>query len=530
MLSKKRITIIIAVIILSFILSFTFSIIHKKYDKTSILIEKLKSLDFKDSEQAEASLIAMGQPAVKPLQKALKAEITYLKYYLMFKPVIEPFYKSRAGEKGKKLFGNIAAIKSVLCRLEDRGDMDERILKEALKSVNNSYLQENEVRKMEVLFRDTGAPSIGILMEFYRNAGNDRKKLIFHILLLSAVNSNCVKILIPYLGDGNENIRSLAAELLGYTEESGLSWYDFHNFDMVGKEMKVSMLYLALTPRMMQFVEPLNIFYFYEHLGSVEEHKKDRSSKIFRSEEFIERMHHKFKSTDAVPHLIKALDDSSTDVQINAIRSLGLIGDSRASAPVARFLKEVNNEAMLDKEAIIALGLMGDRTAVKPLLKYLDTYCKGTSGLREYCRAAFTLGLIGDSEAVEPLVRIAMEPCNTAITNDSTVQNEKYHWEIRANAIIALGFIGDKKAVVPLIEILKTSKQMYPIAAFSLGMLKDRRSLEPLKSYLRKMEEEEKSKPKPVNESESYNRISRWIELYKWAINEIESSSPAGTR
>ncbi len=527
---KKKIIIIIAVILLIFVISFTFSTIRKKNDKTSILLGKLKSLDFKDSEQAEASLIAMGQPAVKPLQKALKAEVTYLKYYLMIKPVIEPFYKSRTGEKGKKIFRNIVAIKKVLYRLGEKGTVDEGVLKEILKYVNSSYLQENEVREMEDFFRDTGTPCVRILMEFYRNTGNERKKLIFHILLVSAIDINSVNIIIPYLGDENEDIRSLATELLGYTEDRNLTLRDFHSYNLINREMKITLLHEGLSPRLVHLVEPINIFYFYDFLESIMGHQEDSSNKIYKPKEFIKRIHQKFKNTDAVPHLIKALDDSSVDVQINAIRSLGLIGDNRASAAVARFLKKGNSEAMLDKEAIIALGLMGDKTAVKPLLNFIDTYSNGAPGLREYCRAVFTLGLIGDSEAVEPLVRIAVESCNNAIMNNSTVGKEKYHWEIRANAIIALGFMGDKRAVGPLIKILKTRKGMYPIAAFSLGMLKDRRALEPMKSCLRKLKEEEKSKPKTESDSEVYGSTGRWIDLFEWAVKKIESTSPAKNR
>lgn len=70
---------------------------------------------------------------------------------------------------------------------------------------------------------------------------------------------------------------------------------------------------------------------------------------------------------EAVPDIIKALNDPDPDVVKEAISALGKIGDKRA-VPSLLSLLEKNNEEL---SAIWALGNIGDRRAV-PLLSRLS--------------------------------------------------------------------------------------------------------------------------------------------------------------
>ncbi len=550
MLSKKRITIIFVVIILSFILSFIFSTIRNKYDKTSILIENLKSLDAKEREKAEAELVAMGEPIVRPLQAAFRHEISGLKFYLMIRAITGYFNKEnwrrQADDKGKIFIQNIICLKRTLFKLGDRDIMAKNDLEAILSYVDDSYLQEKEIRELAEFFRLMGNSSIPSLMEYYRKCTRIDRPEIFHILLLSTLDSDSVNILLPYLNDSDKKIRALAAELLGYTEDRKLYIeYDFL-FHLKSRGLMSNYLYALLSSSHIDRVEML-CCERWENLSSYSGFPRVISS--FRSVEYDERVGHqelvkkfrsKFKNTDAVPYLIKALDDPSPAVTATAVRSLGFIADTRASAPVARFLEKRDDRNLLYGDAIKTLGFVGDKSAVKPLLKQLKILLDNNE-IELSCGVIRSLGLIGDSEAVPPLLAILngkllsdkAKPAN----NEEAEEPENNYLRLQDNIIIALGFIGDERAVEPLIEVLSAkyynsnwSRELSDMAAFSLGMLKDKRALKPLKSFLKKMEENRNHKKQEEGSGAFDLGSEDEIELFKWAIKEIETVSPAGTQ
>lgn len=548
MLSKNRITIIIVVITLSFIASFTFSTFRKKNDKTSIQIEKLKSLDAKEREQAEAELVAMGEPAVKPLRAAFHHEISGLKYYLMLRAITGYFNKEnwrrQADSKGEVFIHNIICLKRTLFKLGYKDVLAKNDLEAILSYVDDSYLHEEEIRELAEFFRSNGNSSIPSLMEYYRKCTRIDRPGIFHILLLSAVDSDSVNVILPYLNDRDEKIRAMATELLGYTEDRGLYIeYDFL-FHLKSRGLMSNYLYALLSSSRIDRVEML-CCERWENLHSYSGFPRVISS--FRGVEYNERVGHqelvkkfrrKFKNTDAVPYLIKALDDPSQAVAATAVRSLGFIADPRASTPVSRLLERRDDRNLLYGDAITTLGFVGDESAVKPLLKQLKILLNNNE-IELTCGVIRSLGLIGDSEAVPPLlailnVKLLPEKAKPA-KNEDTEELENNYLRLQDNIIIALGFIGDERAVEPLIEVLSArnnssirSRELSEMAAFSLGMLKDRRALEPLKYFLKKMEEKGND-TKPEEGSGAFDLgLEAEIELFKWAIKEIEAGAVEG--
>ncbi|MGD8239484.1 MAG: HEAT repeat domain-containing protein, partial [Armatimonadota bacterium] len=136
-----------------------------------------------------------------------------------------------------------------------------------------------------------------------------------------------------------------------------------------------------------------------------------------------------------VEALIEALSDASAWVREAAAQALGLIGDSRAAAPLAKALQDVDRHVR--KRAASALILLPPSPEAFAALSEAavnDT----SSAVRRY--AVEALGWFGDAAAVPTLIDALGDPESS---------------EVRAAAARHLGDLASSKAVSALAERFK---------------------------------------------------------------------------
>ncbi len=162
----------------------------------------------------------------------------------------------------------------------------------------------------------------------------------------------------------------------------------------------------------------------------------------------------KIKDPQAVPALIKALQDPKGYVRRRAASALGEIKDPRAVEPLIHALPDP--ESYVRRKAAAALGKFNDSRAVEPLVKALRDK---ESEVR--AEAVRSLGKINDPRAVEKLI--------------PALQDEKE--EVRRTAAIALGKFKDPRAVEPLIASFNDEKSttVRRRVAVALGEIQDPR-------------------------------------------------------
>ncbi|MFW9993688.1 MAG: HEAT repeat domain-containing protein [Candidatus Odinarchaeota archaeon] len=204
---------------------------------------------------------------------------------------------------------------------------------------------------IEKLGHSADARAVKPLLEIPRS---DSEGLFFVAITdaLGALGDPAFDPLIGSLAGGDENIRSVAARVLGE----------------LGDTRAVEPLVKALTD--------VDSSVRWNAVGSLGELGDAR----------------------AVEPLIKALKDDSWFVRGTAAGSLGKIGDARAVEPLIKALKDV--ESRVRRDAVGALEKIGDTRAVEPLIKALkdDSWFVGEDAVR-------ALGKIGDARAVEPLIK-----------------------------------------------------------------------------------------------------------------------------
>lgn len=194
-----------------------------------------------------------------------------------------------------------------------------------------------------------------------------------------------------------------------------------------------------------------------------------------------------------VPALIVRLKDPDPRVREAAVTDLGKLDDPRVVEAIAASLKDDSSSvrmsaaaalrrrkdagavealiAALDDEdafvrsgAVRALGEIGDRRAVEPLIGCLDD-----PHVRVRSDAAGWLGKLGDERAVEPLIGCLDDPYES----------------VRSDAVEALSRLGGEKAIARLCEVLKDKDmRVRQTAARELRRMKDRRAIPMLKAAL----------------------------------------------
>ena len=137
------------------------------------------------------------------------------------------------------------------------------------------------------------------------------------------------------------------------------------------------------------------------------------------------------KNPNAVPHLIKALNDEKLVVRLTAIDALGNLQDHRATQSLLPFLR--NERLRFVFATIEALGRIGDPNAVDSLSLLI------TGNLPTIRLAAIdALGQIGSPKATETLTEQLKNPSS----------------DVRRITALAMARIGDQKTISVLIESL----------------------------------------------------------------------------
>ena len=150
---------------------------------------------------------------------------------------------------------------------------------------------------------------------------------------------------------------------------------------------------------------------------------------------------------DAVPHLIRALEDEKARVRLAAIDALGMLKDRQATGVLIPFLQD--KRAVLALAAIDALGQIGDSTAVDALVAVVQ---EEMPVLR--LAAIDVLGQIGDSTAVDVLC----------------LQTQSKISQVRWVSAVALGRIGSPRAIGPLANLLG-DEEMRRTVLFALAQI-----------------------------------------------------------
>ncbi len=140
------------------------------------------------------------------------------------------------------------------------------------------------------------------------------------------------------------------------------------------------------------------------------------------------------RSDEAIPRLLKFVEDSDSDVRSRAVDALGAIGSEVA---ISRLLKLVeDSDSDVRKSAVDALGAIGDKAAIPGLLKLLE---HSDDDVRKMVVDA--LGKIGDKDAIPGLLKLV----------------EHSDDDVREIVADALGEIGDDAAIPGLLKLVEDS-------------------------------------------------------------------------
>ena len=156
--------------------------------------------------------------------------------------------------------------------------------------------------------------------------------------------------------------------------------------------------------------------------------------------------------------LIAALHDEDKDVRIEAIKTLGKLGEKQV-------IEYDFGLHMMADEAVYTLNQLGEEQALETVLGAMHD-----EDYRVRLFVAWVLGMLRNKQAVDPLLKLL---------ND---EDEG----VRENAAWALGKLGDKRAVEPLLNSLY---EVGEEAVYALGELRDKRAVEPLIQLLRDVED-----------------------------------------
>ena len=184
-----------------------------------------------------------------------------------------------------------------------------------------------------------------------------------------------------------------------------------------------------------------------------------------------------------IEELIRALEDSNSDVRQKAAEALGKIGDARAVEPLIKALE--NNNIDVRARVARALGEIGDTRAVKPLIRVLEdnVFCVRIEVI-------VALGTIGDTRAIKPLIK-ALRNRHESVRWPAAEALDKLHWSPASELETAYYLIAKKvwnKGVllgVPAVELLIKAlvdgdSIVRRYAAEVLGRTGDARAVEPL--------------------------------------------------
>lgn len=143
------------------------------------------------------------------------------------------------------------------------------------------------------------------------------------------------------------------------------------------------------------------------------------------------------RSKEAVPSLVKALNDKNRNVRSSAIVAFGYIRDKNSVQPLVEYLKK-ETDLGLRLSAVNVMGVIGSDEAGPALIEMLEGQNPRLSSV-----AAQSLGRMRYSQAAKPLMKVAAKS-----KEESS----------RIAAIKALGEIRNTEAVKTLEELLEKEK------------------------------------------------------------------------
>ena len=169
------------------------------------------------------------------------------------------------------------------------------------------------------------------------------------------------------------------------------------------------------------------------------------------------------RSDDAIPRLLKLVEDSDSDVRSGAVYALGAIGSEVAISELFKLVEDSDSEVR--SSVAYAFGEIGDKAAISELFKLVED-----SDSEVRWSVADALGKIGDKAAIEGLLKLIED-------SDS---------DVRWSAAEALCKIGDKAAIPGLLELVEQSNHtMRRIAADALGNIGDKAAIDGLLKLLK---------------------------------------------
>ncbi len=165
-----------------------------------------------------------------------------------------------------------------------------------------------------------------------------------------------------------------------------------------------------------------------------------------------------------VDAMIRTLGDGEPKVRAATVRALGRLGFDRARAPIATMLSDVEPEVVI--VAIEVLARIGDQTAVFPLLEKVKD-----PQVRVQLAAIQALGRLKDPRAVLPLVGLLYSP----------------HDDIQFAVVDALGRLKDPRATGHLVKLM-WAEHKTPLGSrviYALGDIGDPSAADPLLQVMR---------------------------------------------
>jgi HEAT repeat protein len=145
----------------------------------------------------------------------------------------------------------------------------------------------------------------------------------------------------------------------------------------------------------------------------------------------------------AMPLLVKALDDPDAKTRIYVLWALGTLGDPAARAPLAAALAD--HDPGIRKTAAFALGELGDRAAVPQLAPLLDD---AVADVR--WNTALALARLGSDAGVPVLETMLDRRLLAQVPNITREQQE----EAMTSAVRALAVVGRPAELRPLLDRL----------------------------------------------------------------------------
>ena len=207
------------------------------------------------------------------------------------------------------------------------------------------------------------------------------------------------------------------------------------------------------------------------------------------------------KSPGAVDPLLAALDHYHPKVKMSVVRSLGFLGDRRATMPLAEMLADPVHVAPVRRLVCESLGRIGDPRALGMLLQVL-----GDPDQTVRVKAITALGQLKDDRAI-PALQLLMrndglaEACALALGQIAdpaglpallrALKERRLPKDVLKKTFWAVGSISSPSSTTALKGFLKDEDTDFVLwATDGLGRLRDSRSTEALLQVLRRDEVE----------------------------------------